>query len=152
MTFSTQFPSLIVQFHERRLKPSHPLQPLEFWCWLEIGNHWSKPIIAKKTWRLQLEAQLWIQTPKSSENKGFKEWVASRSWRLEYIAKTQLGGFCKYMYCTVLINGLFGAMTSQRGFSARFSGFPLCKHFNGLVGDRFSVFGFVFMFFHACLC
>ena len=33
--------------------------------------------------------------PKSSEKKGFKEWVASRSRRLKYIVTTQLGVFCK---------------------------------------------------------
>ena len=33
--------------------------------------------------------------PKSSEKKGFKEWVAGRNRRLEYIVTTQLGVFCK---------------------------------------------------------
>ena len=54
-------PLTFANFYERRIKPSRLLLPFDFWCWLELGNHWSNPTTSKETCRLQLEAQLPIQ-------------------------------------------------------------------------------------------
>lgn len=84
------------------------------------------------------------------EEKGFKESIASKSWRLEYIVYF-ITWRALYVRCTVIIfsSGSFGDVMPRRGFAAHYLCFPLCNHFNVLVGDYFFVVVLISMSIHA---
>lgn len=86
----------------------------------------------------------------TKEEKGFMESIASKSWRLEYIVDfiTWRALYVRYIVI-IFSSGSFGDVMPRRGFAAHYLCFPLCNHFNVLVGDYFSVVVLISMYVHA---